>query len=62
MVPVTFKDKNATMMQLKRVFKTSDCIFFYGCYDVPADPLMPDREQVNTTADEIWRVTGYRFR
>ena len=51
-----------TLMQLKKVFKTSDRIFFYGCYDLPADPQMADRDQVNITADEIWRVTGYCFR
>ena len=58
---VTFKDKNALMAQLKRIFKTSEHIFFHACYDLPADPLMSDRDYVKATAHEIWRVTGYRF-
>jgi hypothetical protein len=50
------------MTQLKRVFRTSDRIFFHGAYDLPADPLMPERDHVNTAAYEIWKVTGYRFK
>ena len=49
------------MTQLKKAFKTSDLIFFHAYYDLPADPLMTDRDHVKATAHEIWRVTGYRF-
>ena len=62
MTPVIFKDRNALMAQLKRIFKTSDHIVFYGCFDILADPLTPDRDQVKDTTYGIWRVTGYRFR
>ena len=61
-VPVIFKDKNATLSHLKRVFETSDRIFFHACYDLPADPLTPERDIVKITANEIWKVSGYRFR
>ncbi|KAF8257921.1 hypothetical protein EI94DRAFT_1816526 [Lactarius quietus] len=60
-VAITFKDENALMTQLKKIFKTSDHIFFHGCYDVPADPSMSDKDHVKATAHEIWKVTGYRF-
>ena len=50
------------MAQLKGIFETSDRIFFYGCYDLSADPLMPDRDHVSMTTHEIWKVSGYHFR
>ncbi|KAN0128951.1 hypothetical protein V8E53_013213 [Lactarius tabidus] len=59
--PVTFKDRNTILAQLKRVFNASDHVFFYGCYDLPADLLIPEKEHVNATAHNIWRVTGYCF-
>ena len=49
------------MKQLKYVFKTSEHIFFHGCYDIPTDPLSSDTAHVKATAREIWEVTGYRF-
>ena len=57
-----FQDKEALMTQLKRVFRSSSRIFFHGSYDLPADPLTPEKDQVSTTAYEIWKVTGYRFK
>ncbi|KAN0133621.1 hypothetical protein V8E53_008568 [Lactarius tabidus] len=60
-VAVKFTDKNALLKQLKNVFKTSEHIFFHGCYDLPADPLSSDKAYVKAAAHEIWRVTGYRF-
>ena len=59
--PVKFKDKNTLMKKLKYAFKTSEDIFFHGCYDTPTDPLSSDNTRVKATADEIWQVTGYRF-
>lgn len=60
--PVTFPDKKAILSQLKRVFETSERIYFYGCYDLPADPLTSERDLVTMTAHEVWQVTGYHFR
>jgi hypothetical protein len=50
------------MTQLKRIFRTTDNIFFYTCYNLPADPLKSDSDHVSAAAHEIWQVTGYRFR
>ena len=50
------------MKQLKQTFKTSERIFFNGSYDLPADPLISDKEHVSATAHNIWKVSGYRFR
>ncbi|KAN0140684.1 hypothetical protein V8E53_001511 [Lactarius tabidus] len=50
------------MAQLKRIFRTTDNIFFHACYDLPADPLKSDSDHVSAVAHEIWQVTGYRFR
>ena len=49
------------MTQLKKVFKTSDHVFFHACFDLPADPSISDRDYIKATAHEIWKVTGYRF-
>ncbi|KAF8258185.1 hypothetical protein EI94DRAFT_1708213 [Lactarius quietus] len=62
MVPVIFKDRNALFAQLKRVFEMTDHIVVYGCFDIPEDPLIPNREHVKATVYDIWKVTGYRFR
>ena len=62
MVPVIFNDKKAMLAHLKRVFETSDRIFFHASYDLPADPLTTKRDLIKITAHEIWKVTGYRFR
>lgn len=61
-VPHMFKDNKAMLSHLKRVFETSDRIFFHACYDLPADPLTPERDLVKIVAHEIWKVSGYRFR
>lgn len=59
---VKFEDKNMMMTWLKTIFRTTDNIFFHTCCDLPADPLMSDRDQVSATAHEIWQVTSYCFR
>ena len=50
------------MTHLKKVFKRSERVFFYACYDSPVDPLISGEDLVNATAHEIWRITGYRFK
>ncbi|KAH9018092.1 hypothetical protein EDB84DRAFT_1566573 [Lactarius hengduanensis] len=60
-VPVQFEDKDTIMKKLKNIFKSIDRIFFHASCDLPADPLIPDRAQVQAIAYEIWKVTGYRF-
>ncbi|KAH8986470.1 hypothetical protein EDB92DRAFT_1818287 [Lactarius akahatsu] len=60
-VPIQFEDKNVAMKKLKKIFKSTDQVFFHRGYDIPADPLISDRAQVQVTAHEIWKATGYRF-
>ncbi|KAH9023946.1 hypothetical protein EDB85DRAFT_2075228 [Lactarius pseudohatsudake] len=45
------------MKKLKNIFKSIDRIFFHAGCDLPADPLIPDRAQVQAIAYEIWKVT-----
>ncbi len=59
---IQFKDKSSVMKQLTSIFETTERIFFHGFYDLPADPLISDRDRVKATAYEIWKVSGYRFR
>ena len=49
------------MAQLKKAFKTTDCIFFHACYDLCANLLMSDKEHVSMTAHKVWKTSGYRF-
>ncbi|KAG2139796.1 uncharacterized protein EDB93DRAFT_1241918 [Suillus bovinus] len=58
----SYKDSQSLFMELRRAFKTSKVISFYGHYTVLVDPLMNEREQVKMTAFEIWKITGYRFK
>lgn len=50
------------MKQLKNVFKTTECIFFHGCFDTPSDPLISEKDYVKRTTNDIWKASGYRFR
>jgi hypothetical protein len=59
---VTFEDNDSIMKQLRKAFKKSERVFFHGCYNIPADPLISDKERVKMTAQDVWKVTGYRFR
>ncbi|KAJ7661459.1 hypothetical protein DFH06DRAFT_1268903 [Mycena polygramma] len=41
---------------------TNKHVDFRGTYQTPEDPLITDKEHVQMTVHEIWKVTGYRFR
>jgi hypothetical protein len=43
-------------MELRRVFKTSKDISFYGHYTVLVDPLMNEQERVKMTALKSGRL------
>ncbi|EEB88766.1 hypothetical protein MPER_13221 [Moniliophthora perniciosa FA553] len=45
----------------KTARNTPSNIIFSGYYCMAVDPLMSDRERVNTTMMEVWKATGYRF-
>ncbi|KAF8508628.1 hypothetical protein BU17DRAFT_70752 [Hysterangium stoloniferum] len=59
--PITFENGEELMKSLRQVFKTNKMVFFYGCYQKSDDPLVSDKEHIQMTAYEIWRVSGYRF-
>ena len=61
-VAVTFKDSESTLTHLQKVFKTMERIFFHGCYNIPEDPEITDKERVQMTAQDIWKATGFCFR
>ncbi|KAH9051623.1 hypothetical protein EDB83DRAFT_2507093 [Lactarius deliciosus] len=56
-VPVKFENRDAIIKQLKSVFKSTEHIFFHGCYNLPQDPLISEKAHVKATADDIWKVT-----
>ncbi|KAF7799214.1 hypothetical protein EIP86_010446 [Pleurotus ostreatoroseus] len=49
------------MTAVREAFR-SDTVAFYGGYVIPSDPLVNDRERTRMLAQEIWEVTGYRFK
>lgn len=49
------------MNGLREAFKLDTHVEFFGKYTRPADPLVSDRERVQMTVQDIWKVTGYRF-
>ncbi|KIK15341.1 hypothetical protein PISMIDRAFT_115339, partial [Pisolithus microcarpus 441] len=41
---------------------TFSSIKFHGTYTIPVDPMMCEKDRVQSTALEVWRTTGYCFR
>ncbi|KAI5982600.1 hypothetical protein EDD15DRAFT_2202791 [Pisolithus albus] len=41
--------------------QTVTSIKFHGTYTVPVDPMMCEKDHVQSTALEVWRTTGYHF-
>jgi len=56
-----YTDSQTLFKSLRNQFKQGKDINFCGSYILPDDPLVSDRERIKMTADEIWKVTGYRF-
>ncbi|KAJ7434395.1 hypothetical protein B0H11DRAFT_1757683 [Mycena galericulata] len=59
---VRCKDTQSMLNGLKDAFKTNKRVEFHGTCQIPEDPLVSDKERVQMTIYEIWKVTGYRFR
>ncbi|KAJ3710052.1 hypothetical protein DFJ43DRAFT_1162301 [Lentinula guzmanii] len=49
------------MFQALKKASHKNLISFHGEYTMPTDPFLSDRERVKLVANEIWKVTGYRF-
>jgi len=56
-----FRDSQSLFSSLQRAFKSGSTVFFNGSYTIAADPLVTDKERVQMTTHEIWKVTSYRF-
>jgi hypothetical protein len=41
--------------------KAAEHIFFAGACEMDCDIVVKDAERVRMIADEIWRITGFRF-
>ena len=61
MKPLAYKDSAELFSNLRHAFKRKD-VCFNASYTLPVDPLITDKERVQMTAHEIWKVSGYRFR
>jgi hypothetical protein len=59
--PKHYKDRHDFFADLHNDFSQHVNVIFSGCYHMPHDPSVNDRELIQQTANEIWRVTGYRF-
>lgn len=46
---------------LRSEFRTRSDVVFKGAYEAPDDPLVHAKQQVEMAAQEVWRITGYRF-
>ncbi|KAJ7436299.1 hypothetical protein B0H11DRAFT_1754960 [Mycena galericulata] len=47
---------------LRDAFDKESDVNFHGSYTISNDPLVSDKERVQLTIREIWKVSGYRFR
>jgi hypothetical protein len=42
-------------------FKASALVDFHGTYSIKEDDLIEPKEHTQILAEELWKVTGYRF-
>lgn len=60
-IAVVYKDSQSLFEAIRACFRDEEHLEFYGCYSLPEDPLVSDKERVEMVMNEIWKVTGYRF-
>jgi len=46
---------------IREEFQSHEDISIKGSFTIAHDPLVSFRKRVQMTADEIWKMTGYRF-
>ncbi|KAK7006027.1 hypothetical protein R3P38DRAFT_3367397 [Favolaschia claudopus] len=56
-----FADAQAMFDAIRKAFKTGKSVNFRGTYLAANDPLITDKERLQMTTDELWKVSGYRF-
>jgi hypothetical protein len=59
--PTLYLHNDALLDSLREHIKLGEHVNFRGTYVIAKDPLVTDKERVQMTAEEIWKVTGYRF-
>ncbi|KAF9021704.1 hypothetical protein BDZ89DRAFT_1163620 [Hymenopellis radicata] len=59
--PETYDGGDSMVCAIRDLFKEKNRIHFYGCYTMAVDPIVSMKERVRMLANEIWKVTGYRF-
>lgn len=56
-----YTDAKNLFLTLHARFKASAYITFHGTFPVEEDDLVDPKEQTHMLAEELWKVTGYRF-
>ena len=56
-----YMDAEDLFITLHAQFKASACVNFHGTYSIDADDLIESKAQTQMLAEELWKVTGYRF-
>ncbi|KAF8520623.1 hypothetical protein BU17DRAFT_88824 [Hysterangium stoloniferum] len=56
-----FDKGEALFDSIRSKFRTRSDVVFKGVYEALDDPLVTAKQQVEMAAQEVWRVTGYRF-
>ena len=46
---------------LRAQFKASALVDFHGTYSIEEDDVIEPKERTHILAEELWKVTGYRF-
>ncbi|KAF8886850.1 hypothetical protein CPB85DRAFT_1232284 [Mucidula mucida] len=57
----TYGDAEDMICEIRDLFKSKTKIHFYGTYTMAEDPMVSMKERVRMLANEIWKVTSYRF-
>ncbi|KAJ6528291.1 hypothetical protein DFH09DRAFT_866470, partial [Mycena vulgaris] len=60
--PTPYISSQELFAALRDSFKSKKHVTFHGSYTIANDPMVTDKQRVQMTAYEIWKVTGYRFR
>ncbi|KAJ7501402.1 hypothetical protein B0H11DRAFT_2373646 [Mycena galericulata] len=60
--PTEYSDSHRMFCALRDAFDKDSDVNFPGSYTISDDPLVSDKERVQLTIREVWKVSGYRFR
>ena len=57
---IIYKDSESILKELRSKFGCKE-VDFAGKYTLAANSMVSDRERVQMTIQDIWKITGYRF-